>query len=279
MSKRLFFILFFLVPLGLISFAQNKGTQGSTQYKVVLSGTCMEIHVIDTTLFKRLDEGSKKVLIDTNAKKFQGVKTAVIRDGYNREIWVREKDSSFYYSFAKNVNDFRPTDFQRKTNAIYSKADFFTYFGAGMDFSSSHFTFNVSSRFGCYFFRRFMDASVTYTYSILASNGSSFSSMNFGVMARLYPFFKSAAMMRARVSPYLGAEVGWQGSFVESNLSNAVTVSFVTGFSWLVGPGTFDVGVQGGFVASQDFEFNFAATIGYSFCPSLISGYRKSKKK
>ncbi len=279
MSKKLFFILFFLVSLGLTSFAQNKGTQSSTQYKVVLSGTCLEIHVIDTALFNGLDEGSKKILIETNAKKFQGVKTAVIRNGYNREIWIREKDSSFYYSFAKDINDFCPTDVQRKTNAIYSKADFFAYLGAGMDFSSSHFTFNVSSRFGCYFFRRLLDASVTYTYSILVSDGSNFSSMNLGLMARIYPFFKTAALMRVRISPYVGAEISWQGSFVEGNLSNAATINFVAGFSWFIGPGTFDIGVQGGFVAAQDFEGNFFATIGYSFCPSLISSYRKSKKK
>ena len=281
MLKKLVIILLCLAPLGGITLAQNdSGRQENLNYKVVMSGSCMEIHVSDTALFKNLDENTKQALIEKNAVKFSGVKTAVIRNGYNREIWIREQDSSFRYVLAKDIDQFQPTDFQRKTNAVYSKADFFSYYGTGMDFSSSHFTFNLAARFGCYFYKRLMDASVTYSFAVHSMNSNTFETMNIGVMYRAYPFYKVKAMQKLRLSPYAGGEISWAATFVDGERSDDLNLSVLIGVSWLIGPGSLDVGAQA--VISNittDTTGNFVATIGYSFCPALLFNIKHKKNK
>ena len=68
MLKKLVIILLCLAPLGCITLAQNDSEQQENlNYKVVMSGSCLEIHVSDTTLFKNLDENTKQALIEKNA--------------------------------------------------------------------------------------------------------------------------------------------------------------------------------------------------------------------
>lgn len=280
LKKLIIIILQLLVFLG-ISFAQNDAMKfNESSYKIAIVGNCMEMYITDSVFYQNLDEVTKNYLIESNARKYGKIQRAVVRCGYEREIWVKGSDSSFNFSFEKDVNDFRPADFQRKTNAVYSKADFFSYAGMAMDFSSSHFTFNVSTRFGCYFFKRFIDASVIYSYSVTSSNGSTFSAMTLGLMARQYPFYKKKSMQRLGLSPYTGGEIAWRPTFVEGNRSDSFTINILIGISWLIGPGSLDIGVQGGLILDESFDSNatFAATIGYSFCPFLLFNVKKNKQ-
>ena len=142
-----------------------------------------------------------------------------------------------------------------------------------MDFSSSHFVFSVSTRFGCYFFRRLFDLSITFTYSLSAVKSMNSSAMSLGLMGRVYPFYKMESLKKYRLSPYVGLEGALYGSFTDNSRKFSGNFIGHIGISWLVGPGSLDVGFQSGI------KEYFTATIGYSFCPSMLSGYRKTRQK
>lgn len=264
------FCLFFIV---FISVAQNGSVgNGQNDYRLVNSGNCLEIYFSDTSSYSKMGLVDKKNMVEAIAKDSKKQRI-VVRYGYYRDVWIYDGKSEYKFVTKKNVNESQPVAFQKYSDKEYSQCDFFTYTGGAMDFSSSRFSFSVSTRIGCYFFKRLLDCSLTYTYSVSTMSTTSLSSMNLGLMARVYPFFKMESMQRIHLSPYIGFEGAYYATFVSGNRSDDGNFIGHLGLSWLIGPGSLDIGVQSGL------KEYFAATIGYSFCPSLLSNRRKSAKR
>ena len=254
-----FTILFCLFLVTAAAFSQNAGSSRSSYQKVV-NGDCLEIYLSDSSGYIRMEETNKKMTLEAMIRDTD-VQRVVVRYGYMREVWVRDPKSGLAFVGKKSVNEFTPIKFQKYSDKEYSMCDFFSYAGFSMDFTSSRISFTCAARFGCYFYKRLLDCSLTY------------SSMSLGLMGRVYPFYKMEVLKRICLSPYIGIEGAYTPSFVNGNRTDAGNFIGHIGLSWLIGPGSLDVGVQAGL---QEY---FAATIGYSFCPSLLSRHRKSTKK
>lgn len=266
-----FTILFCLFLVTAAAFSQNAGSSRSSYQKVV-NGDCLEIYLSDSSGYIRMEETNKKMTLEAMIRD-TGVQRVVVRYGYMREVWVRDPKLGLAFVSKKNVNEFAPVKFQKYSDKEYSMCDFFSYAGFAMDFTSSRFSFTIASRFGCYFLKRLLDCSITYSYSVTTMGLMSSSSMSLGLMARVYPFYKTEALRKICLSPYIGIEGAYTPSFVNGNRTDAGNFIGHVGVSWLIGPGSLDVGFQAGIT-----EY-FAATIGYSFCPSLLTHHRKSSKK
>ena len=266
--QSLYFLLL-LIPLTVVS--QNSETYVSFPdvTKIYLSGDCAEVLISDSCNYLFWQEYQKKELVKAISMQKQ-VDKVVVRFKYTREIWIiREGVASLVSSM--DIENFDPFRWQKFTDQVYSKCDFFTYYGLSMDFNLSHFAISFSGRTGCFFFKRFWDLSVNYSYSISTFGSMNTSALSISLMTKFYPFFKTTVFLNHHISPYVGVEGGYYATFVDRKRNDSWDLNGHIGVSWQVGPGSLDFGIQSG---RQNL---FAATIGYSFCPAMLS-HKKIKQ-
>jgi len=271
LKKLLIFLYLFVIVF--FALAQNTHNDGVSQnYKLVKYDDCIEVFLADSSDYSHMDIANKKKRIDSVLQRHK-TERVVVRYGYYRDVWTYSKDSGYTLVVEKNINEFTPVAFQKYTDREYTKCDFFTYVGGAMDFNSSYFSFTTTVRSGCYFFKRLLDCSITYSYTISVMEGSSFSTMNLGLIGRVYPFYKMESLQKIRLSPYVGIEGALYTTFIDKKASYSGNFVGHIGVSWLIGPGSLDFGIQSGI------KEYFSATIGYSFCPALLPHHRKKSKQ
>ena len=271
MQKTLsLYFLLLLIPFTVVSQKNEPHASFPNVTRIYLSGDCAEVLISDSCNYLLWQEYQKKELVKAISMQKQ-VDKVVIRFKYVREIWtVRNGVVSLISSV--DIENFDPFRWQKFTDQVYSKCDFFTYLGLSMDFNLSHFSTTFSGRTGCFFFKRFWDLSFNYSYSFSVTDYLNTSAISVGLMTKFYPFFKRKTFTKHGVSPYIGIEGGYYATFMDRERTDSWDVNGHLGVSWQVGPGSLDFGVQSG---KQNL---FAATIGYSFCPAMLSQYKKTKQ-
>jgi hypothetical protein len=75
-----------------------------------------------------------------------------------------------------------------------------------------------------------------------------------GLMSKVYFPIK-----KYRLSPNIGAELSWNKYTIGSSKSSSISPFLLTGISWYVGSGSFDLGVRTG--------KQYIIMIGYTFIP------------
>lgn len=264
-----FYLLLLAVPLIAVSQNNESTVSFPNVSRIYLSGDCAEVLISDSCNYLFWQDYQKIELVSAISKQKQ-VNRVVIRFKYTREIWIVH-DGTVTLTSSMNLNDFEPFKWQRYTDQIYSKCDFFTYYGLSMDFNLSHFAISFSGRTGCFFFKRFWDFSVNYSYAISTASSINTSVISVSLMTKFYPFFKTNISVQHHISPYVGIEGGYYATFIDRERSDSWDLNGHVGVSWQIGPGSLDFGIQSG---KQNL---FAATIGYSFCPAMLSQYNKSR--
>lgn len=271
-KQILLFFIFVALRMSVTAQGTSSTVISSSDIKVFVSGECMEIHLPDSCDYERWSEVQQRALIEQYHLKNKDIKRFVIRCRYLRDIWIYGNSSLIQLS-STDIRDFDPFKTQKYTNAEYSKYDFFNYYGVAMDIWQSHFSLSVSSRFGCFFFKRLLDVSINLSYSFISEQSFGSSALSISLMSKVHPFYKSNLMRKYRLSPYIGLEGGYYATFFQNERTDSWNINGLIGLSWQIGPGSLDFGIQSG---KQEY---FAATIGYSFCPAMLSQYKKTKKQ
>lgn len=264
----LFLIL--LIPLTTVSQNNNIEVLPHSVSKIFLLGDCAEVLMSKSSNYLAWNHSQKVELVKVVSSQ-KHVSRVVIRFNYTREIWTVRGDVIAMVS-SVDIEDFDPLREERYTDQVYTKCDFFTYYGMAMDFNLSHLTTSFSGRTGCFFFKQFWDLSVNYSYTLSIQDVLNTSSISIGLMTKFYPFFKATAFVKHRVSPYIGIDGGYYATFEEGKRTDSWDLNGHVGVSWQVGPGSLDFGMQS---SRQNL---FAATIGYSFCPAMLS-HNKNRQK
>ena len=267
---RKFFFVFLLVTAALSVFAQSSPSTQNNDIKVFVYGDCMELHLPDSGNYDRWNEIQQQDLVKSYHTKNDTIKRFVIRKGYERDIWICQ-DGVFTHLSSTDIRDFDPYRTQKYSDVEYSKCDFFIYTGIAMDYWLSHFSSSASGRFGCFFLKRLLDASVNFSYTFNSDQSFGASALSVSLMSKVYPFNKTKLYSEHHLSPYIGVEGGYYATFVQRVRTDSWNINGIIGISWQIGPGSLDFGVQSG---KQEY---FVASIGYSFCPAMLSQYKKPK--
>jgi hypothetical protein len=270
--KKLFIILFFISVTfpGLV--AQDKTTgiemfRSSVlpQFKTYFTDAGLtgngQLELTAATGYSSLAKENKNTVMDMLVRSWQNT-LIVVRNDSSRELWgINTKTGKAMLIETWSIDGNKIAEAARIPESKTAQHPWFVYFGLQSQFDSQHnINMGFSTRFGFFLLKNRWDLAASASGFIFGNidNESQTFQSNVGISSKVYFPIK-----KLRISPNIGGEISYSTYSVEDTETSSVSPYALTGLSWYVGNGSFDVGVRTG--------RQTIVMVGYTFIPRLNS--------
>lgn len=269
MRKKLFILLLLVVPSFMMSKAQPASgrldtfrTQVLPAYSTYFGSADLteggHLHLLALDSYIQLSPSARKSVMDKLLKSWQEPLVMVSYGSVN-ELWGRDADG--VSSILLDSWDSNPRELETKPATIKTPAHpWFCYAGYHFQYDSEkNINLALNTRIGFFLLRNRWDLAATFTGSVFGNiDADPFVSTSLGLMSKVY-----FPIPKWRISPNIGGNLARESIIGNDEVTRKTTLSLLTGISWFVGPGSFDIGAT----------INKEPTVmlGYTFVPA----YRK----
>lgn len=224
--------------------------------------------------YSTLTKEQKATIFGNLLSKYTG-KTFIVRNGYERELWLVEvniptpKLIDRWNMNTADMKTYSPVSVERSSNNPW-----FFYFGgeytSDLDINTNA---AVNSRIGFFLLKNVWDLALSGSIGINDNSEQSTAYGDVGLNTRVY-----FPMKGKNLSPYIGVGISWYSSTTsvysstdysfEDYNSRSISYPLSVGVSWFIGPGSLDIGFQ------YSKERGCSSSVGYTLRPGMFKKRR-----
>lgn len=265
--KKLFILLLLVVPSFMMSKAQPASgkletfrTQVLPAYSTYFGSADLteggHLHLTALDSYIQLSPSARKSVMDNLLKSWQEPLVMVSYGSVN-ELWGRDTDG--VRSLLLDSWDSNPRVPESKPATTKTPAHpWFCYAGYHFQYDSEkNINLALNTRIGFFLLLNRWDLAVTFTGSAFGNvDADPAVKASLGLMSRVY-----FPIPELKISPNIGGNLAWESIIVNDEITKKATPSLLTGISWFVGPGSFDIGVT--------INKEPTVMVGYTFVPAF----------
>ncbi len=265
--KKLFILLLILLPVAMTTKAQPASgkldtfrTQVLPAYSTYFGSADMteggHLQLFALESYVQLSPSARKSVMD-NLLKGWPESLVLVSYGSINELWGRNADGHQSVLLDNWDNNLPSLQTQPKT-AKTPAHPWFCYAGYHFQYDSEkNINLALNTRIGFFLLLNRWDLAVTFTGSAFGNvDADPAVKASLGLMSRVY-----FPIPELKISPNIGGNLAWESIIVNDEITKKATPSLLTGISWFVGPGSFDIGVT--------INKEPTVMVGYTFVPAF----------
>ncbi|MCK9626972.1 MAG: porin family protein [Bacteroidales bacterium] len=270
MKKTLFLIITVLLSQNIIAqdlsaFRSDK-LQEVSMYFIMAKSFDEKLNIIaKPEMYNRLTIQKKANLLGNLSSEYTK-SSFIVRSGNICELWYKESSAGTLrlvdsWDMANpDLKRFAPVTMERASKHPW----FFNFSGQAHINEDETGNMSFQTRIGFFMLRDTWDLALSYNLGILQKEVEYTTYSDINLNSRVY-----YPIRKYKLSPYLGAGVAYNISTIhteedESIKTTTFSIPVSFGVSWLLGPGSVEVGGQ------YNKSRGFSATIGYTFRPDML---------